>query len=58
MFKFRNVKKNTLTTKTHAYILIVYLETYGFKYDERIASKDVAIRSDGVVTFFCLVMTF
>ena len=32
----------------HAYILILYFETYGFKYDERIASKDLAIRSDGL----------
>ena len=46
MFKFRNVKKKN-TTKTHAYILILYFETCGFKYDERIASKDVAIHGDG-----------
>ena len=31
----------------HACILILYFETYGFQYVERIASKDVATRSDG-----------
>ena len=45
MIIFRNVKKK-MTTETHAYILILYFETYGFKYDERIASKDVTIRND------------
>ena len=46
MFIFRNVKKKH-TTQTDAYILILYFETYGFKYVERIASKDVAAPSDG-----------
>ena len=36
MFVFHNEKKNTI--KTHAYILVLYFETYGVKYDERIAS--------------------
>ena len=46
MFIFHNVKKKN-TTKTHAYILVLYFETYGFKYDERIASIDVMACSDG-----------
>ena len=47
MFKLCNVKKKT-TTKSHAYILISYFETYGFKYVERISSRDIAARSDGL----------
>ena len=38
-------KKNT--TKSHVYILILYFETDGLKYDEIIASRDVAARTDG-----------
>ena len=39
---------HTHTTKTHVHSLILYFESYGFKYGERIASKDVAARSDGL----------
>ena len=44
MFMSTMLKKNI--TKMYACILILYFETYGFKYVERIASKDVAVRSD------------
>ena len=49
IFMFSNVKQKTKkhTTKTYAYILILYFETYGFKYVERMASKGIAARSDG-----------
>ena len=43
MFMFHNEKKKH-TTKMHGCILIIYFETYGFKYIERIASKDVTAR--------------
>ena len=47
IFMFRNVKKKDKTKKKWMRIfLILYFETYGFKYVERIASKDVAARSD------------